>query len=218
MEIPCLVDPGRYPLAPTYKDGDEALDLVDPRATAVPYTLNVSLLFQRPVTVSSPTHDICLTLEAEPDAKAAPGETETMGRQVVSLQPESTLGSTGTVALIIEPKTNPGEGAQEPAQPPAAWLAQNTVDTASPGSAGIFFQIPVPSSTELPPPPRKTESLEAIFILDRSGSMSGSNMKKARETLQLFLRSLPSENTYFNVVGFGSTFQVRAYRSDENLE
>ena len=33
---------------------------------------------------------------------------------------------------------------------------------------------------------------EFIFILDRSGSMSGSRMKMAREALIFFLKSLPS--------------------------
>eukprot|EP00058_Branchiostoma_floridae_P006994 XP_002592482.1 hypothetical protein BRAFLDRAFT_68970 [Branchiostoma floridae] len=47
---------------------------------------------------------------------------------------------------------------------------------------------------------------EFIFILDRSGSMSGNKIKNARETLLLFLKSLPI-GCYFNIVGFGSTHE-----------
>ncbi|CAH1271034.1 VWA5A [Branchiostoma lanceolatum] len=47
---------------------------------------------------------------------------------------------------------------------------------------------------------------EFIFILDRSGSMSGNKIKNARETLLLFLKSLPI-GCYFNIVGFGSSHQ-----------
>eukprot|EP01113_Clastostelium_recurvatum_P011179 TRINITY_DN1563_c2_g1_i5.p1 TRINITY_DN1563_c2_g1~~TRINITY_DN1563_c2_g1_i5.p1 ORF type:complete len:1057 (+),score=336.60 TRINITY_DN1563_c2_g1_i5:93-3173(+) len=44
---------------------------------------------------------------------------------------------------------------------------------------------------------------EMIFLIDRSGSMSGSKINKVREAMQLFLRSIP-EGTLFNIVGFGS--------------
>ncbi|CAG8486152.1 327_t:CDS:10 [Cetraspora pellucida] len=46
---------------------------------------------------------------------------------------------------------------------------------------------------------------ELIFVIDRSGSMSGGTIEKASEALQLLLRSLP-EDCFFNVVSFGSDF------------
>lgn len=47
---------------------------------------------------------------------------------------------------------------------------------------------------------------EMIFIVDRSGSMSGSRIEQVKNTLQIFLRSL-SEGTMFNIIGFGSSTQ-----------
>eukprot|EP00026_Physarum_polycephalum_P002936 Phypoly_transcript_02945.p1 GENE.Phypoly_transcript_02945~~Phypoly_transcript_02945.p1 ORF type:complete len:789 (+),score=142.25 Phypoly_transcript_02945:155-2521(+) len=47
---------------------------------------------------------------------------------------------------------------------------------------------------------------EIIFLVDRSGSMRGEKIEKTRNTMQIFLRSLPMGVT-FNIVGFGSTFK-----------
>ena len=46
---------------------------------------------------------------------------------------------------------------------------------------------------------------EYIFLLDRSGSMSGQTIKMAVDSLLLFLKSLPKDS-FFNVVSFGSGF------------
>ncbi|XP_038076087.1 von Willebrand factor A domain-containing protein 5B1-like [Patiria miniata] len=47
---------------------------------------------------------------------------------------------------------------------------------------------------------------EYIFMIDRSGSMSGEYIANARETLMMFLKSLPT-CCHFNIVGFGSSFK-----------
>jgi hypothetical protein len=48
---------------------------------------------------------------------------------------------------------------------------------------------------------------ELILLVDRSGSMGGASIAEARNALQLCLRSL-TEGTRFNIVGFGSTFEM----------
>ena len=47
---------------------------------------------------------------------------------------------------------------------------------------------------------------EFIFLVDRSGSMSGPYIQSARETLVLFLKSIP-QGTYFNILGFGFSYE-----------
>ena len=45
-----------------------------------------------------------------------------------------------------------------------------------------------------------------IFLIDQSGSMAGSSMKLVSESLLFFLQSLPKDS-YFQLIGFGSTFK-----------
>jgi len=59
------------------------------------------------------------------------------------------------------------------------------------------------------------KSTELVFLVDRSGSMSGSKIKQAGEALELFLRSIPSDDHYINIVGFGSTHQALFPKSVE---
>lgn len=46
-----------------------------------------------------------------------------------------------------------------------------------------------------------------VFILDRSGSMQGTNIKVARKALQLFVQSLP-EGCKFSIISFGSSWEL----------
>ncbi|KAI6656986.1 hypothetical protein LOD99_16287 [Oopsacas minuta] len=56
---------------------------------------------------------------------------------------------------------------------------------------------------------------EFIFIIDRSGSMSGPRIRHAKSTLELLLQSL-SIGCYFNIIGFGSDFELLS--SEKSLE
>ena len=51
----------------------------------------------------------------------------------------------------------------------------------------------------------KRAACEFVFLVDRSGSMSGSYIESASQTLVLFLKSVPPGCT-FNIIGFGSRF------------
>ena len=69
--------------------------------------------------------------------------------------------------------------------------------------------------------PESSDVGEFVFVVDRSGSMSGSRNNSAKETLLLFLKSLP-DGCYFNVVGFGSSYKTLFNKSqlynDRNLK
>ena len=45
-----------------------------------------------------------------------------------------------------------------------------------------------------------------IFLIDQSGSMGGKSIELAKNSLLLFIQSLP-ENSYFQLIGFGTTFK-----------
>ena len=46
-----------------------------------------------------------------------------------------------------------------------------------------------------------------IFLVDQNGSMSGTPIKIASQSLQLFLQSLPA-GSYYQIIGFGSKFKM----------
>ncbi|KAJ7604890.1 von Willebrand factor type A domain-containing protein [Mycena polygramma] len=63
----------------------------------------------------------------------------------------------------------------------------------------VAMQFTIVPNFKLPP----VEGQEYIFLVDRSGSMSGPRIETAKRTLELLLRMLPTRST-FNVFSFGS--------------
>jgi hypothetical protein len=78
---------------------------------------------------------------------------------------------------------------------PEAWIERGEDGT---GAVAVAF---------VPDLPDVQVSAEVIFLVDRSGSMSGSSLEEVRNALQLCLRSL-TEGCHFNVIGFGSTTEA----------
>ncbi len=76
----------------------------------------------------------------------------------------------------------------------------------SPSAAYITY---IPDSTALIREEQLLDEYqgEYIFILDRSGSMGGGRISQAKQSLKLFLKSLPSKSK-FNVVSFGSNHKL----------
>lgn len=64
----------------------------------------------------------------------------------------------------------------------------------------VAMQLSLIPKFHLPP----IASQEYIFLVDRSGSMSGDRIKTAKRTLVMLLRSLPTAGTTFNIFSFGS--------------
>ncbi|KAL8198579.1 UNVERIFIED_CONTAM: von Willebrand factor A domain-containing protein 5B1, partial [Gekko kuhli] len=76
-----------------------------------------------------------------------------------------------------------------------------------------------PDLRTVQPSLRKTQG-EFIFLVDRSGSMSGVNINRVKDALLVILKSL-MPTCLFNIIGFGSTFKAlfpssQAY-CEENL-
>lgn len=57
----------------------------------------------------------------------------------------------------------------------------------------LYEDIPVEAELEQ----KIYQNLFVIFLVDRSGSMSGKKMDITKQALQLFVKSLPSEDCFF---------------------
>lgn len=98
--------------------------------------------------------------------------------------------------------------------------SSKTVTRANPGSAvkcdGIMMLNNTLTPEQFPPSvhERPLHLSEFVFVIDCSGSMSGSNIQAATDTLVTCVKSLPT-GSYFNVIAFGSNFRQLFHTSAE---
>ena len=128
--------------------------------------------------VTSPTHSIKVTPKADVD------------QLHVHLSEEKELGSDLVILLTMK----------EPHTPKA--MLEKGVE-----KKGKFMSSPGVMLNFLPNFAEVEAACEFIFLVDRSGSMRGAYIQSARETLMLFLKSIP-EGNYFNIIGFGSSYRT----------
>lgn len=75
--------------------------------------------------------------------------------------------------------------------------------------SSVFTPSQLPKSLQL----RPYSPSEFVFVVDCSGSMSGSNIQIAADTLITCVKSLPA-GAHFNVIAFGSTFRQLFHSSE----
>ncbi|PVF97080.1 hypothetical protein CPB86DRAFT_786254 [Serendipita vermifera] len=152
------------------------------------FDLTVAIQMNKPVTsVRSPSHPIGLTLGC--NERELKGDYEPC-KAFVHLGASAFLED--DIVIIIS-----AQGLETPRCSVERWLASEGAEETT--DAYAFTFVP---KFDLPPLP----SQEYIFLVDRSGSMWGGRMDSVKASLQIMLRSLPSDNTTFNIVSFGDRY------------
>nr|XP_022326522.1 von Willebrand factor A domain-containing protein 5A-like isoform X3 [Crassostrea virginica] len=124
-----------------------------------------------------------------------------IGKKQIETSVKLNTGSDFTISILYEGFDNP-------------WAH---VEEGNKESQSAFLSSDVLMVNFVPKVEIKDKPCEFVFIIDRSGSMDGDRIEKAKETLLLLLKSLPV-NCIFNIVSFGSTYSFLFPTSQEYNE
>eukprot|EP00118_Oscarella_pearsei_P020097 m.216437 g.216437 ORF g.216437 m.216437 type:complete len:819 (+) comp39869_c0_seq7:2839-5295(+) len=183
FNLPSVLTP-RYHAASSRPDDatNPTADVTYLPASLIPYTFSFGMRIEADVhSVNSPTHQ--LSTEYTKDSE---GYTVTL----VRLAEEHKFDK--DVVVTIKPKD--------------AHLPHAVVESGMEGSGTDLLAYPAVTLNYFPDFSTTDAVSELIFVIDRSGSMGGAYITAAKETLMLFLKSIP-DDCYFNIIGFGSSFQ-----------
>ncbi|XP_032233740.2 von Willebrand factor A domain-containing protein 5B1 isoform X2 [Nematostella vectensis] len=193
-------------------DEDEQLDSHDlygsqmlisdiPRKTLEPYSFELQLEVAAPCLLagcSSPTHAI----QVDADSKAT-----NASRIHITIAEPHTYDCELVVLLHLSHPNDPyvliEEGKKERVDSDEQDVEKSPVPT---NLVEEFTKKPSIMINYTPSLTSSSQIAEFIFLVDRSGSMSGKHIFQVKEMLILFLKSLPA-NCYFNLIGFGSYYR-----------
>ncbi|KIM28456.1 hypothetical protein M408DRAFT_308375 [Serendipita vermifera MAFF 305830] len=163
------------------------------------FELTVAVQMSKPITsVSSPSHLIRVTLGS---TRKRQGDHDP-AKAFVNFGDSAFLDK--DIILVVS-----AQDLDVPRCTVERWLqedgAQETTDA---------YALTMVPKFDLPTLPKQ----EYIFLIDRSGSMQGERIASVKTALQIMLRSLPSDNTLFNLVSFGSHHNSLWFASEKYTE
>ncbi|KAJ5073666.1 von willebrand factor a domain-containing protein 5a [Anaeramoeba ignava] len=110
----------------------------------------------------------------------------------------------GTITLLTEPDESLSKDFEiliqvtEPHEPRAIIQYKDTENKEREYAALMSFYPDIAD---------KDVQTELLFLIDRSGSMSGTPIRSVSETLDIFLHAIP-DTCAFNIIGFGSNYET----------